>query len=103
MEQATKRAKLVKDGLPDFRGHAALYRCEPPMSDDYGYDSEHKPTTYEYVIASSTHVLGQPETYLFGANADGEIVSWAELPGSRKGDVSHADVLGNAGYAAEAA
>jgi hypothetical protein len=103
MEQQSESRKtfaLVKDDLPNFRGHAALYRCDPPMSDDYGYDDEHKPTTYEYVIASTANVLGETETYLFGANADGSITNWAELPGSAKHTRSHAEVFGNRGYVA---
>jgi hypothetical protein len=100
--RAPKTFALVKDDLPNFRGHAALYRCDPPMSDDYGYDDEHKPTTYEYVIASTANVLGAVETYLFGSDKDGKVISWGELPGSTKGNYSHAEAFGNAGYIARA-
>lgn len=88
MGEAT--ATLIKDKLEGFRGHAALYRLTPPIKD------------YEYVIASAVTTMqfggDGPETYLFPATAEGEIVNFGELPGSMKGTLSHAEALLNAGY-----
>jgi len=38
------------------------------------------------------------ETYIFGCDSKGEVVSWRELEGSYKGGMSHAQALANAGY-----
>lgn len=38
------------------------------------------------------------ETYLFGADADGTIVSWSELEGSQKGTIDIVKVLTDAGF-----
>ena len=39
-----------------------------------------------------------PETYIFGADKDGEILSWMELDGSFRGDLNHREALLKAGY-----
>ena len=92
-----KTATLLIDNLPGFNGHAALYRCEPPI-EDYSWDDEKKPEKRALVVASTAYALGRPETYLFPANEAGEITSWVELPGSRKDITSHEEVFSLAGY-----
>ena len=68
----------------------SLYKMSPPHEG------------YEYVIASSLYeMVGRhqlDETYLFGADKDGEILNWSELSGSMKGTQSHAEALNHAGY-----
>ena len=71
---------------PKMRSDARLYRMEPPM--------EH----WRFVVASATTVMGEPETYLFGADELGVIQSWSELPDSQRGTLSHEQVLEDAGY-----
>ena len=99
MGEAT--ATLIKDKLEGFRGHAALYRLTPPIK-DYEWSSEEVRKEYEYVIASAVTTMqiggDGPETYLFPATAEGEIVNFGELTGSMKGTLSHAEALLNAGY-----
>lgn len=93
-------ALLIRDNLSGFRGYAALYRCDPPMAES-GYFAEEGELvkTFEYVIASTASVMFSGlETYLFGADAEGNVADWGELPGSSRGDYSHADVLRMAGY-----
>ncbi len=81
------KATLIKDNLPDFQGHAALYRMNPPHEGN------------EFVIASAANALySGPETYLFPADADGRVIGWSELEGSYRGGLSHARALGRAGY-----
>jgi hypothetical protein len=64
------------------------YRLEPPYE---GYD---------FVVVSATVALySGPETYIFGADSNGEILKWLELPGSYRGGLSHETALWNAGYA----
>lgn len=84
------KAILVKDNLPNFNGHAALYRMKPP------HDGR------EFVIASAANVMFTgPETYLFPADADGEVVDWAEMDGSYRGGLSHAKAFAGVGYSVE--
>lgn len=73
-------------------GRAALYK----LSEPYRYDDEKPPC--EFMFVSSSTVMGEPETYAFAAKEDGDCLSWSELPGSEKGDASHAQVLRNMGY-----
>lgn len=84
------KAILVKDNLQNFNGHAALYRMEPPLDG------------HEFVIASASKAMFTgPETYIFPADADGEVVSWAEMEGSYRGGLSHAKAFAGAGYSIE--
>jgi hypothetical protein len=96
----TKVAKFVKD-LDEFTGHAVLYHLNDPLLQEiYNWDNDE--TTYvphEYVIVSTATVpFSGPETYIFPANEQGEVVDWGELNGSRRGSYSHAEVLGGVGY-----
>jgi hypothetical protein len=96
----TKTAKLIKDGLRDFNGHASLYRLsEPIITERFNDGGVEEPFSTHYVIVSSANVpFSGPETYIFPANARGNVVNWGELEGSRRGSYSHADVLRFAGY-----
>lgn len=76
--------------LEAFMGDAALYALYPPMIDDDG--------SFEYVAVSAVEVLGEPETYIFPADADGNVTSWGELHGSVRGTLSHGEALSGAGY-----
>lgn len=94
-------AQLVKDNLGGWRGHAALYRMTPPLK-DHEWSKDEAVEEYEYVIASAVTTLQfdgvGPETYLFPATAEGEVINYGELPGSMKGTLSHREALKNAGY-----
>ena len=63
------------------------YRCEPP------YLGEHA-----YVRISAAYVLGEPETYIFPANASGKVTDWGELDDSFKGACDIARALEAMGY-----
>lgn len=78
-----KTATLVKDNLPGWLGHAALYRVSPKLSGN------------TFVIVSS---VSGPETYIFPATKHGEVKDWGELEGSFRGQHNHARALGGAGY-----
>jgi hypothetical protein len=94
MEQV---ATFIKD-LDHFTGHAALYRLSPPLLQDSWHDDE-SGTAYEYVAVSATIApFSGPETYIFGASEDGEVLDWGELHGSYKGGLSHEEALNRAGY-----
>lgn len=80
-----KRAVLMKANLEGFTGVAHLYKVNPPHEG------------HNYVIVSATNISG-PETYIFGANKDGQVLNWVELGGSFQGGLDHAEALRNAGY-----
>jgi hypothetical protein len=93
------RAVMVKDDLPDFRGHAALYRLDPPLSLEHDWDEESKGKMTDHVVVSSVDAYSSgPETYIFAANAEGEVTGWLELEGSFRGGKSHGKALRGAGY-----
>jgi hypothetical protein len=86
----SKTATFVKD-LTGFSGSAKLYRLDPPL------DGE------RFVVVSATDVMRSgPETYIFPADAEGEVSSWGELAGSFRGGLDHAEALRGAGYEASA-
>ena len=85
--------------LDSFRGEAELFRTEPPHEGhEYVAVSAIKPKPTGITEIDSFPGLLDPETYIFGANADGEVVSWSELPGSFKGAMDIPQALRNAGY-----
>lgn len=84
-------ATLIKDELEGFSGYASLYAVEPSLGDDEGEE-------YEYVVVSATISMLGPETYIFGADKDGFIQGWNELPGSFEGGLDHYQALHDAGY-----
>lgn len=66
---------------------ARLYRLAEPL---HGF---------EHVIVSAyIPPSGTPETYIFGADLNGNRVSSSELPGSFQGSTDHAAALARAGY-----
>lgn len=92
-----KRAKFVKDVGEKFVGRAELYRLDPPIKINDWAGNE--TGTAEYVIVSAVIApFTGPETYIFPANEEGEVVSWDELDGSFRGALDIPGALGNAGY-----
>jgi hypothetical protein len=88
-------ATFVKN-LDNFRGDASLYHVDPPIKN---YDDREFP----YVVVSAADAFGYPETYIFGADEDGEVLDWVELPGSFKGALDHERALEDAGYVVQEA
>lgn len=65
----------------------ALYKLSKPLEG------------HKYVVVSAANVVfSGPETYIFGANAKGEVTDWIDLEGSYRGGFSHEKALSNAGY-----
>jgi hypothetical protein len=101
MNTTQKTAIPVKKNLPSFNGTAHLYRLDPPYVDTDWEGRERG--THEHVIVSATFVpFGGPETYIFPADAEGNIADWGELDGSQKGTLDHEQVLRDAGYEVKA-
>jgi hypothetical protein len=71
-----------------------LWRVDPPMAGSTGGSGPHS-----HVVTSSAVVMfSGPETYIFAATAEGEIVDWGELDGSMRGVLDHNAAIRNAGY-----
>jgi hypothetical protein len=94
--ETTQTATLVRN-LTGFQGDARLFRLTPPVTvTDWADETT---TLHEYVIVSATTAMSSgPETYIFPANADGEVVDWCELHGSFRGGLDHEAALNGAGY-----
>ena len=95
-----RQATFIRE-LEGFTGRANLYRVMPPIKDHlYDWENEtERQVDFDYIVVSATYALGDPETYIFGADANGNILSWRELPGSFKGAIDHNQALAQAGYA----
>ena len=94
-------------GLSGFRGDVKLYHVEPSVTypavnpDSGEWDDEGGHTEYVAVSAVNVEYSG-PETYIFPADEQGEILSWCELTGSYRGGLNHALALRRAGYTVNA-
>lgn len=79
-------------------GSQKHYHLDPPIVSE-PWDDDEDGEEHDYVVVSATNAMfSGPETYIFGADKDGKIVNWTELPGSFKGGLNHEFALGNAGY-----
>lgn len=82
-----KIAVLLRKDLENFTGEARLYRLSPSHE------------THEYVVVSATEVMfSGPETYIFGADCHGEVLTYQDLQGSTRGVLDHELALHYAGY-----
>lgn len=85
----SKVAMPVNRRVRNMAGDARLYRLNEPLDG------------FQYVVVSAvddrpTHRLH--ETYIFGSDHTGQILSWGELKGSYKGGADHDEALRGAGY-----
>ena len=88
--------------IQDLKGGASwvkqsLYKLEPPLHEET-WDGEVNDHVYVVASASNNPAYGVYETYLFPADAEGEITYWGELEGSERGILSHEKVFANIGY-----
>ncbi|QOI66975.1 hypothetical protein SEA_GARDENSTATE_63 [Microbacterium phage GardenState] len=81
----TKIATRVKSNLDAFRGEAHLYHVT---------DGTHE----AHVVVSGVFAYSGPETYIFPADEEGNVLDWMELPGSFQGDIDHERALRDAGF-----
>lgn len=88
----SKTATFVRK-LDHGTGEMRLYKLDPPMEDEY-VDGP-----IEHVVVSATIAMFTgAETYIFPADAEGEITDWGELDGSYRGGLDHEAALSGAGY-----
>ena len=92
------RSQEVDAALATWSGDARLYRLDPPMSVP-AWDNKDTLIQIDYVVVSAVVAFFQgPETYIFPANENGEVLDWMELDGSFKGGLNHGQALTYAGY-----
>jgi hypothetical protein len=90
------RNRELKGNNPTPRAQK-IYRLDPPIPSDH-YDRS-VPESFQYVVVSAAEVMySGPETYIFGSDESGEILSFSELEGSFQGALDHEQALRNAGY-----
>ena len=87
-------ATLIRGSLPEFVGHASLYRIFPEVA----YHSNYEKHTTNYVIVSAVNHSYTHETFIFPADESGSVIDWGELEGSLRGTTSHQKALEGAGY-----
>ena len=85
-----KSAVAVKS-IKEAKGTACLYKLSEPLRG------------YEYVVSAAkdgTDSFNQTigETFIFGSDETGRVISFLELPGSYKGGLDHQKALNDAGY-----
>lgn len=91
--------------IEGWRGDAALYHLSEPVRagfEPFGDEPDDRPLT-DYVIISAVIVdLSGPETYIFAATAEGKTFGpMAEMPGSFRGGLDHAEAIEGAGWVLE--
>ena len=82
------KAKKLKD-ITGWKGAAACYEVDPPIGG------------HKFVIVSavaSAFDTGEPETFIFKANEEGECISFLDLAGSQRGICDQSKVLEDLGY-----
>jgi hypothetical protein len=89
-----KGAKIVKRDLPGFRGIAHLWELDEPVEYGWDYEEGEEKNTTRFVVTSAVDVpmlfgIGGDETYIFPADAEGNVLDWGELPGSYRGGSDH--------------
>ena len=81
--------------LDGFTGHASLYKLDEEIGYCADWNEPGKFAGYtRYVVVSATDVMpGGPETYIFPADEDGNVLNWQEMTGSYRGGLDHAEAL----------
>ena len=83
MRKIATKVKVTDDNLNQ---HAAVYFLSVPWAG------------HSFVWVSKIRNMFAEETYVFASTPEGEVTDWMELGGSRRGDYTHAEVLGGMGY-----
>lgn len=69
----------------------------PPFDDD---EPDERPFTNFVIVSAIANAFdhGGPETLSFAADAEGNVLSWADGPGSQRGTTDHERVIRDAGW-----
>ena len=93
------RVLLPGTGLGESKSKG-LYRIDPPMvwNDPHDGDTGTMKMTNYVVVSAIVAPYSGPETFIFAADADGEVIHWGELKGSMRGTLNPEKALAKAGY-----
>ena len=93
----TITAAHIRD-LDGFTGNARLYRLSHSVQWGGNFDGDTSGET-EFVIVSAADVpFSGPETYIFPAEAEGNVVDWSEMDGSFRGALDHERAIAASGW-----
>lgn len=93
----TIKATRIKDLPPAPRSGVSqvLWQLSEPV--DWGWEQDSGSTIY-VVTSAIVAIFSGPETYIFPADSDGEIIDWAQLNGSYQGELDHEKAILGAGW-----
>jgi hypothetical protein len=93
-------ATFVKDVSEQFKGCAKLFKLSKPVEYGHRWDDDDPPlpTTEHVVVSAVCAMLSGPETFIFPADVDGNVVSWTEIPGSSRGSFDIEEAIRRAGW-----
>ncbi len=87
--------------LHDWESDARLFRLSEPMRVGWApFDEpepDERPLTH-FVIVSAMTAYSGPEVLTFAADSGGNVLSWADGPGSQRGTLSHKAAIRDAGW-----
>ena len=86
--------------LTGFVSEARLYKLSEPIIVNWNVDKDGVATNYVIVSAVNVPYSG-PETYIFPADNDGDVIDWLEMEGSFKGSLDHEAAIHYAGWELE--
>lgn len=87
-------ACLGKADPHKWSGEAIRWRVDPPVKFTKIDDGKTSLCETPYVITSCVYALFSGiETYAFPTDEDGNVLSWSELPGSKRGTDDHEAVM----------
>ncbi len=87
-------ARFIKK-LDGWRSDARFFELSRPVK--YGWD-DNKSETKFVIVSAVTVPLSGPETFIFPAKEDGEVIEHLELNGSFSGGLDHEQALNDAGF-----
>ena len=79
--------------MDGFKGDARLYQLSENCRSDDGIEYDH------IIVSAANCMFTGPETYIFPADKNGNVIDWGELEGSQRGALDHESILIDAGYA----
>jgi len=88
--------------LKDLNSTQVLWELSEAVEFDYDYEADEYRRETNFVVTSVPYnpALVGPETYIFPADQEGEILNWGELDGSFKGGMDHSQAIERAGFKA---
>ena len=84
--------------MEGWQGDATLYRLSEEISWGGCYDGDATGETDHVIVSAAVVPYTGPETYIFPADAEGNVMDWSEMHGSYRGGLSHEHALERADW-----